>query len=361
MEYLKIFKNKKILVTGHTGFKGSWLISWLYLLGADVVGVSIDIPTSPSNYRDANMRDFIENNTFDIRNFKKLSKLINKTKPDFIFHLAAQALVKASYEDPLNTLNTNTIGTATMLQSLVGYKKKVAVIMITSDKVYQNNEWIWGYRENDELGGNDPYSISKTMAEFSIKSYLLSHFNKSNSNVRIGIGRAGNVIGGGDWADNRIVPDCIKAWSKKKSVYIRNPNSTRPWQHVLEPISGYLKLASVLYKSSNKHGEAYNFGPEINNDYSVKDLIGEMSLSWKNVKWKDLSKQNSSFKEASLLKLNCEKSFKDLNWKSTLDFKETVQMTINWYKFFNENKNKSKLKQFNFNQINQYINEMKKN
>ena len=212
--------------------------------------------------------------------------------------------------------------------------------MITSDKVYDNKEWIWGYRENDLLGGRDPYSASKGMAELAIKTYIESFFYQKNSNVKVGIARAGNVIGGGDWAIDRIIPDCIKAFSLNKKVKIRNPNATRPWQHVLEPLSGYLTLAKNLYNNNFK-GEAYNFGPNPNQNYSVAELIHEMSYHWENVKWTNTRDKKNKFHEASLLKLNCDKALTDLNWTPTLNFKETVKMTVEWYKKFYQNPNES--------------------
>ena len=216
--------------------------------------------------------------------------------------------------------------------------KPVVAVMITSDKAYDNVEWIWGYREVDRLGGKDPYSASKGMAELAIRSYVESFFNAPNSNVRIGIARAGNVIGGGDWAIDRIVPDCIKAWSRGEIVDIRSPNATRPWQHVLEPLSGYLSLGAILAKSYKNHGEAYNFGPEANQNHPVSKLINEMSSHWSQVRWNDVSKLETHLHEAGLLKLNCDKALFDLNWKPTMDFKETVSMTVKWYKNFYENK-----------------------
>ena len=355
MSYLDLFKKKKIIVTGHTGFKGSWLVSWLNILDAKILGISNGIPTDPSNYEISNINSLVKNCNVDIRDTKKVRKIVNDFKPDFIFHLAAQALVGKSYKNQIETLATNSIGSASLLESLLNYKDNLVLIMITSDKVYDNKEWIWGYRETDQLGGSDPYSISKSMAELAIRSYLLSSFNLKKSKVRIGIGRAGNVIGGGDWAENRVVPDCIKAWSLKKTVSIRNPLATRPWQHVLEPLSGYLKLAANLYKSKKFHGEAYNFGPNHDNNFTVKELIKKMSLQWPGSKWNYKSMKNVSFKESGLLKLNCEKSLNDLNWMPTLDFEQTIKMTIDWYRYYNET-NGLNMQNFNNDQILKYMN-----
>jgi CDP-glucose 4,6-dehydratase len=339
------------LVTGHTGFKGSWLCVWLKSLGADVVGLSYDIPSSPSNFVASSLVSEIDDIRIDIRDAESVRKLIDKIQPDFIFHLAAQALVRKSYENPLDTLTTNAIGSANILDALRGISKNVVVIMITSDKAYDNVEWAWGYRETDSLGGRDPYSASKGMAELVIKTYVNSFFKAKESNIRLGIARAGNVIGGGDWAEDRIVPDCIKSWSNNKVVDIRSPNSTRPWQHVLEPLSGYLVLAESLAISGKHHGEAYNFGPSSNQNFSVTDLIKEMSKYWDKVKWKDISENDDKVHEAGLLKLNCDKALLDLNWRPTLGFNKTIEMTVEWYKSYYQN-NQDSMLEFTINQIN---------
>jgi CDP-glucose 4,6-dehydratase len=348
-----IFNNKKILVTGHTGFKGSWLCAWLNHLGAEVVGVSDDVVSNPSNYLASSVSDFVQDYRVDIRDTNKVASLIKETQPDFVFHLAAQALVRPSYENPIETMTTNAIGTANVLDALRDLDKKVVAVMITSDKAYDNVEWVWGYRETDRLGGKDPYSASKGMAELAIRSYVDSFFNAPDSNVRIGITRAGNVIGGGDWAVDRIVPDCMEAWANGKTVNIRSPHATRPWQHVLEPLSGYLCLAENLYLNSNNHGEAYNFGPSSNQNYPVSKLIDEMSKYWDQIKWKDVSNNKQHVHEAGLLKLNCDKVLFDLEWHSALQFEETVKMTVDWYKEYYQNQNKS-MYDFTIGQIEAY-------
>jgi CDP-glucose 4,6-dehydratase len=279
MSNFSCFDGAKILITGHTGFKGSWLSLWLTKLGAQVYGVSQDIPTTPSLFTSIELEKKLKDYRFDICEKDLLNNLIGEIKPNFIFHLAAQSLVRPSYKDPLNTLKTNALGTAKVLDSLRLLDKPMVAVMITSDKVYDNVEWLWGYRETDRLGGKDPYSASKGMAELVIRSYVESYFNSPNSDVRIGIARAGNVIGGGDWATDRIVPDCINAWSVSKMVDIRNLHATRPWQHVMEPLSGYLSLGLRLYESNNLHGEAYNFGPPARQNYTVRKLINEMRHS----------------------------------------------------------------------------------
>jgi len=327
---------------------------WLNLLGAKVVGLSLDIPTHPSFFKASKMLDYVQQEYADIRNINEISRIVKNVQPDFVFHLAAQALVRPSYKDPLMTLTTNAIGSANILESLRVLDKKVVAVMITSDKAYDNLEWAWGYKETDQLGGKDPYSASKGMAELAIRSYVSSFFNNEESNIRVGITRAGNVIGGGDWAKDRIVVDCMKSWSKNKPVIIRNPNATRPWQHVLGPLSGYLLLASSLKKSNKYHGQAYNFGPSSSQNYPVSDLIFEMSKYWEQVKWKDSAKKNLAVYEAGLLKLNCDKALFDLNWLPSLQFEETVKMTVEWYKAYYEKINNS-MYDFSAKQIEEYI------
>lgn len=333
---IEAFKNKTVLVTGHTGFKGSWLSIWLKTLGANVVGISDIVPTKPSNFDASNIGKFIKDYRINISDEQEVRKIINEVQPNFVFHLAAQALVKESYKNPLQTMKTNAMGSANILEALRLLNKKVFVVMITSDKAYDNVEWVWGYRENDKLGGKDPYSASKGMAELAIHSFVKSYFIKEDSNVKLAIARAGNVIGGGDWASDRIVPDCVRSWSQNKRVDIRSPNATRPWQHVLEPLSGYLLLATKL-ASGSSHGEAYNFGPRAEHNYSVQALINEMAKHWDNVQWLDTSDKKQLFHEAGLLKLNCDKALAELSWQAVLNFETTVAMTINWYKEFYQN------------------------
>ena len=329
-KFKKFFRNKKIIVTGHTGFKGSWLTLWLTLLGAKVTGVSIGYPTSPSHFKAISLEDSINHNILDIRNLKNLEKIVSKTQPDFIFHLAAQSLVKKSYTDPLLTWGSNTIGSINILESLKKIKKTCTVIMITSDKSYKNLEIKRGYKEDDLLGGHDPYSASKASAELAIKSYVNSFFNKSK-NLKISVARAGNVIGGGDWSENRIIPDCYKSWSKNKKAIIRNPNSTRPWQHVLEAVYGYLVLAIKLNNNPKLHGQSFNFGPNTKRNYKVKELLNILEKNWEGFNWKNQNFKNL-FYESNLLKLNSKKAEKILNWKTRLNFEKTILMTANWYK-----------------------------
>ena len=348
-----IYHGKKVLITGHTGFKGSWLSMWLTKLGADVIGISHSVPTNPSNFVVSNVSKKIQDYRANIMDLENLTSIIDKHNPDFIFHLAAQALVYDAYKNPIKTLTENAIGSANVLEAIRLVNKPLIAVMITSDKAYDNVEWAWGYRETDPLGGIDPYSASKAMAELAIKTYVNSYFKNPKDGVRIGITRAGNVIGGGDWAKNRIVPDCMESWSKNKIVDIRKPEATRPWQHVLEPLSGYLSLGLELYNSPLKHGQAYNFGPPANQNYPVKDLIDEMSSSWKNVRWNDTSDNIDNLHEAGLLKLNCDKALFDLEWLLTLGFEKTVKMTVDWYKAYYEGK-KGTMWEFSSNQIDEY-------
>ena len=334
----KTFNKKKILITGHTGFKGSWMSVWLKELGSKVFGISKNIPTKPSNYLANHLNKDVVNINFDISNFKKINNAIREIQPDYIFHLAAQSLVKKSYIDPIDTWNSNLIGTVNLLESLKMINKKCIVVIITSDKCYDNVEWEWGYRENDKLGGPDPYSASKGSAEMAFSSYFRSFYNQDQKKIFLASARAGNVIGGGDWAENRIVPDCIKSWSISKTVKIRNPYATRPWQHVLEPISGYLNLAISLTKNKKISGRSYNFGPSSENNYTVKDLVNSMMKYWHKVSWKNVSSNNLGPYESNLLKLNCDRALKELSWTPTLDFNNTVRLSVEWYKQFYENK-----------------------
>lgn len=335
MTYLaSIFEKKKVLITGHTGFKGSWLSVWLNNLGAEVVGISDVVPTVPSNFVASGVQEFVTNYFFDITNLDNVLEVFAEHEPDFVFHLAAQALVYPAYSQPAKTLLINSIGTVNVLEAIRKSKRPLVAIMITSDKVYENVEWVWGYRETDKIGGKDPYSASKGMAELAIKTYVESFFNSPETEHKIAIARAGNVIGGGDWADFRLVPDGMKAWHKKEVVNIRNPNSTRPWQHVLEPLSGYLLLAADLYLKPYNHGEAFNFGPQAQENYTVRELIEKMAAHWSNIRWNSDTNQNSLLPEANLLKLNCDKALINLSWLPTMNFGETVELTVEWYKGF---------------------------
>ena len=333
----KFFKTKKVLITGHTGFKGSWLTAWLKELGAQVTGIALDPPTDPAHFLEIHLEHNVQDLRIDLRDQVAIKQAIVKAQPDFLFHLAAQSLVRQSYAEPVDTYTTNMIGSLHVLEALRGLDKPCVSILITSDKCYDNVEWVWGYRESDRLGGPDPYSASKATAELVIQSYVRSFLSKEGC-IRIGIGRAGNVIGGGDWAMDRIVPDCMRAGSKNETVFIRNPKATRPWQHVLEPLSGYLNLALVLSQNINLHGEPFNFGPPAEQNHSVGDLVSQMSQHWDKVSWQEISDKGDGPYESGLLKLNCDKAMQKLGWRAIWNFERTVQETVEWYRTFYEQK-----------------------
>ena len=349
----KSFKNKKVIVTGHTGFKGSWLSIWLKYLGAKVIGISNEILKDPSNFQISKLRNKMNHNILDVRNQKKLFNLIKKNKPDFIFHLAAQSLVKKSYSKPMETFETNAIGTLNLLESLKNYNinKICSVVIITSDKSYKNLELDRGYKEDDILGGYDPYSASKACAELIIQSYLKS-FMETKKNIRISVARAGNVIGGGDWSENRLIPDCMRSIKSKKKLILRFPKSTRPWQHVLEALYGYLTLA-IKQKYNNKlNGSTFNFGPNNKSSITVLEIIKKIQRRWKDLNWKIIKPKKDVY-ESKLLKLNSNKALNFLKWKCLLNANQTIEMVINWYKFYYTIKKKD-MYSYSIDQIKEY-------
>ena len=325
------YKNKTVLVTGHTGFKGAWLVLWLKKMGANVVGYSKNVPTIPSHFKELNFDNRLESIEGNICDREYFFKKFSEYKFDVVFHLAAQSLVRRSYRNPLETWDTNLGGTLNILEVLKNLRHKCAAVIITSDKCYDNVEWPWGYRESDTLGGDDPYSGSKGAAELLFKSYFKSFFAKDEF-ICAATARAGNVIGGGDWAEDRIVPDIFKSWVNKSVLQIRSPNSTRPWQHVLEPLGGYLLLGSSLYHNKLLNGESFNFGPAITNAYTVKDLVIKIEDFFSGLGYECGELDENSLHEFNLLKLNCDKAMAYLKWQSLLSFDETVQMTGQWYR-----------------------------
>ena len=350
MNVKNYYKNKKVLVTGHTGFKGAWLSLMLKHFNANVYGISLK-PSHKDNLYNYIKNKFKKDLILDINNFKKLHKAIKTIKPDIIFHLAAQPLVFESYKNPISTFHTNLIGSLNILHSSIELKN-IKVVMITSDKCYKNKEWIWGYRENDELGGLDPYSASKACAEIAIKSSVQSFIH---SKPQVITSRAGNVIGGGDWSKNRIVPDLIKSWYRNETAIIRSPEATRPWQHVLDPIYGYMLLPLYMKTQNFQNGESFNLGPDLDNEYRVIDVIKKLQYHLQGLKF-EIRSNNKKVYEAGLLRLNCEKSKLRLNWKPKLSFDETLKFTADWYEFFYKNKrNKKNIELFSSNQINDYF------
>ena len=337
--FKQIYKNKTVFITGHTGFKGSWLAYWLSKMGANVIGYSLEPPTNPNHFELLNS-DYVSI-IADIRDKEFLQKEILKHKPEILFHLAAQPIVKQSYIDPVETFETNVIGTLNVLEACRKSNFVKVIINITSDKCYENKEWIWGYRESDPMGGYDPYSASKGCSEILTAAYRNSFFNLKDygkkHNTLLASVRAGNVIGGGDWAPYRIVPDIIRAAVKGEKVEIRNPKATRPWQHVLEPLSGYLTLGWKLLEGEKEFASGWNFGPETKNNKPVSEIAKGSMKYWKDIKITE-SKNFDDVHEANLLMLDCSKAIKFLKWKPIWDFSETLKKTIEWYKAFYKSK-----------------------
>ncbi len=352
---IKSFKGKKVLVTGHTGFKGTWLSLWLVELGAQVVGYSLEPNSNPSLFKSIGLERDIKHYIGDIRNFEKLNKVIQDEKPEIIFHLAAQALVRESYKNPLLTYETNVMGTVNLLEAVRHCDSVRTVINVTTDKCYENKEWVYGYREIDPLGGYDPYSSSKAASELITASYRNAYFNPNDygtkHHVALASARAGNVIGGGDWAEDRLIPDAIKALKLNQEINIRNPHATRPWQHVLEPISGYLSLASKLEEDPKAFSEAWNFGPRETAAISVEEVVSKILKLWGRGKYSVDAGEHPH--ETSYLKLDLSKTSQRLKFKPVLEIDEALQLTVQWYKNFYEVKTTSP-REFTINQIREY-------
>lgn len=331
---MKIFQNrfsgKSILITGHSGFKGSWLGLCLKYFGARCYGLSDQKFLAGSIYARLANSLWEKEYFLDVRDPQSVKMALNEIRPDFVFHLAAQSLTGVGYSDPHLTFTTNVGGTSSILSALVEYDDPVVVVMITSDKVYQNKEWLYGYRENDTKWGEDPYSASKSCAELTIESYQKAFFLRK-TRIRVASARAGNVVGGGDIAVGRLIPDCVACWSDKKPVVIKSPNATRPWQHVLEPIGGYLRLALAMHENGELAGESYNFGPSADDTVSVREFAEKFKSLWSG--WSEIKIEDSDrgFKEATLLSLNCEKARQELGWRSTISWEECLQLTCEWY------------------------------
>lgn len=343
----KFWVGKKVFLTGHTGFKGSWMSLWLQDMGAIVKGYSLNVNTDPALFLKANVSEGMQSEIGDIRNLKQLTKSIVSFSPDILIHMAAQPLVRISYEEPIETYTTNVIGTVNVLEAARKCSDLKAIVSVTTDKCYENKEWEWGYREIEPMGGHDPYSSSKGCAELITSAYRRSFFYDENS-ASLASARAGNVIGGGDWSKDRLIPDILRAFEKSNPVVVRNPLSTRPWQHVLEPISGYLVLAQNLYLKGDKFAEAWNFGPKDEDCKPVSWILDQMVKLWgKNASWVLDKSENPH--EAEFLKLDCSKASKKLKWNPKWDLKYTIKSIIEWHQvYINEDDIKKQcLKQIN--------------
>lgn len=331
------WNGKRVFLTGHTGFKGSWIALWLQSMGAEVKGYSLNPPTSPSLYCEANVGDNMESEIGDIRNLEVLKKSMISFDPEVLIHMAAQPLVRLSYLEPVDTYTTNVIGTVNVLEAARYCNNLKAIVSVATDKCYENKEWSWGYRENEPMGGHDPYSSSKGCAELVTSAYRSSFFY-SNDTASIATGRAGNVIGGGDWADDRLIPDILRAFEISKPVVVRNPLSTRPWQHVLEPLSGYLVLAENLYNQGDEFAQAWNFGPKEDDCKPVNWILDKMVYTWgKGASW-ELDK-NTNPHEAGFLKLDCSKAAAQLNWQPNWNLEQTLNLIVNWHQDWQAEKN----------------------
>jgi CDP-glucose 4,6-dehydratase len=336
------YAGRRVFITGHTGFKGFWLSSWLLELGAVPCGFAIDVPTDPSGFEALKLRERMTHVQGDIRDREALARAMSEFQPDVVFHMAAQALVRPSYEDPASTFETNAMGTLNVLEAVRHAPSVRALVLITSDKCYRNNEWVWGYRESDTLGGNDPYSASKACAEIIAHAYFASFFSGGQrmAPARMATVRAGNVIGGGDWAEDRIVPDCARAFAAGQAVTLRNPQATRPWQHVLEPLSGYLWLGAKLLREAQGdagadakscHGESFNFGPPVDVNATVREVAEALAAHWPGFRVTS-APEASGKHESTLLKLCCDKALACLDWKPTLNLAESLRLTAEWYR-----------------------------
>ena len=326
---LAFYKGRRVLITGHTGFKGSWLSQILVSLGAEVAGYALPPSSGGSHFERLELSSAITHVEGDIRDLDRLTRAVRDFAPDTVFHLAAQALVRQSYADPVETFSTNVMGSINLLEAVRATPSVRSLVFITSDKCYENNEWIWGYRENDQLGGHDPYSASKAAAEIVFSAYWRS-FLKTREDLGAATARAGNVIGGGDWSKDRIVPDCIRAIMENENVSLRNPMATRPWQHVLEPLSGYLVLAAAIFTDPGKYSGAWNFGPPSSQCRTVGD-VAEFFIRFMG-KGGVINNDTQTHHEAQLLQLNCDKAHQNLNWHPRWDVEKTLSMTAEWYR-----------------------------
>ena len=348
---LSSFSGARVFITGHTGFKGSWLAFLLNELGAEVMGFALPPATTINHFDLLSLDKKIKHVLGDIRDATTLTNAMNEFQPEFVFHLAAQALVRPSYDYPAATFSTNVMGSVNLLDAVRDCKSVRSLVYITSDKCYENVEWVWGYRENDQLGGRDPYSASKAAAEIVFSSYTRSFFNQRPT-LGAASARAGNVIGGGDWAVDRIIPDCIRAIEAGEPIQLRNPSATRPWQHVLEPLSGYILLASKLYENPIEYGGSWNFGPSVSEKVFTVKSVADRLIKHIGKGIVNIDKSNSDHHEAQLLQLNCDKANKLLNWHPNWDTEQALKATALWYKSFIEGQDVEK---FTLSQIEDYF------
>ena len=329
MIYKGFWKGRRVFVTGHTGFKGSWLCLWLHELGAQVKGFALEPPTTPSLFAEARVVELVESEVGDIRDLERVTKSIHDFQPDILIHMAAQPLVRYSYDAPIETYAVNVLGTAHVLEAAKRCKSIKSVVSVTTDKCYENKEWVWAYRENEPMGGHDPYSSSKGCAELVTASYRKSFYEIKG--IGLASARAGNVIGGGDWAVDRLVPDILRAFEKNQPVLVRSPKAIRPWQHVLEPLSGYLKLAQALYQDPKSYAEGWNFGPNEDDAKPVSWILDHMVGSWPGSTWQiDQSAENPH--EANYLKLDISKAKSKLHWRPVWSLSDTLSSIVNWHK-----------------------------
>ena len=335
---LDFYKDKKVFVTGHTGFKGSWLCKILTMAGADVMGYSIDPPTTPNLFSLLSLEGKIKSVIGDIRDLKKLQTAIDFFRPEIVIHMAAQPIVRDSYKDPVYTFETNVMGTVNVLEAVRNCDSIKSFLNVTTDKVYQNNEWLWGYREDERLCGHDPYSNSKSCSELVTFSYSNSFFQ--DTNIAISTARSGNVIGGGDFANDRIIPDCVRSAIAGEDIIVRNPHSTRPYQHVLECLSGYLIIAQKQYEDK-KYANSYNFGPDEASCVTTGTLVDLFCKTWTNVKW--INKYDGGPHEANFLKLDCSRAKSELNWRPKWSIETTMKHITEWSKVFCMNKDVSQI------------------
>lgn len=350
----EFWQGKKVFITGHTGFKGSWLCLWLSVLGAEVTGYALQPPTQPSLFELGRVDELVASIIGDVRDNEALTKAMLEADPEIVIHMAAQALVGDSYRNPVDTYATNVMGTVHVLEAVRTSSSVKAVVNVTTDKCYENKEWIWGYRENEPMGGYDPYSNSKGCAELVTSSYRNSFFNPNDyekHGVGIATARAGNVIGGGDWAKNRLIPDCINALLKDEKIKIRNPHSIRPWQHVLEPLSGYLLLAQRLYENGAGFAEAWNFGPNDSDARSVEWIVWKMCEEWGGTAGYEVDKENHPH-EAHYLKLDCSKAKAKLFWQPSWDLEQALKKIIEWV---HAHQAKADMREFCLQQIREYM------